>query len=264
MPSTWNAGPRDAKGQLGPYEASLIGNPIADPSARSRSLRTIHSFDPCLACAIHTFDPEGNEIGAGEGALVVNGLPGRIAVIGLGNVLMGDDAFGPWVAQVLLAGVRVPARRVHRGPRHARPRPHPYLADLEALVLVDTVRSDAAAGTIRSYRREALLQHAPQPRLSPHDPGVKEALLTAEFAGMGPREVLLVGAVPLDSAMGVRLSDPLRAAVPRAVGEVLRELQRLGRPATRRSAPQAPDIWWEAPPALLSAASGAGGATDCR
>jgi hypothetical protein len=60
--------------------------------------------------------------------------------------------------------------------------------------------------------------------------------------------VLLVGAVPLSTSMGVRLSPPLRDAVPRAVGEVLRELERLGRPATRRVAARAPDIWWEAEP----------------
>jgi hydrogenase large subunit len=62
VPSTWNAGPRDAKGQLGPYEASLMGNPVANPDAPLEVVRTIHSFDPCLACAIHTHDSEGNEI----------------------------------------------------------------------------------------------------------------------------------------------------------------------------------------------------------
>jgi len=62
VPSTWNAGPRDDKGQMGPYEASLIGNPVADPERPLEILRTIHSFDPCIACAIHTLDPEGNEI----------------------------------------------------------------------------------------------------------------------------------------------------------------------------------------------------------
>jgi hydrogenase large subunit len=62
VPSTWNAGPRDGKDQPGPYEASLVGNPIADPKLPLEALRTIHSFDPCLACAIHTVDAEGNEI----------------------------------------------------------------------------------------------------------------------------------------------------------------------------------------------------------
>ncbi|HZY01957.1 MAG TPA: nickel-dependent hydrogenase large subunit, partial [Anaeromyxobacteraceae bacterium] len=62
VPSTWNAGPRDAKDQPGPYEASLVGNPVADPKRPLEALRTIHSFDPCLACAIHTLDGNGQEI----------------------------------------------------------------------------------------------------------------------------------------------------------------------------------------------------------
>ncbi len=62
VPSTWNAAPRNDKGEMGPYEASLMGNPIADPSKPLEVLRTIHSFDPCIACAVHTVDPEGAEI----------------------------------------------------------------------------------------------------------------------------------------------------------------------------------------------------------
>jgi hydrogenase large subunit len=62
VPSTWNAGPRDAEDQMGPYEASLVGNPIADDERPLEVLRTIHSFDPCLACAIHALDPEGREL----------------------------------------------------------------------------------------------------------------------------------------------------------------------------------------------------------
>ena len=62
VPSTWNAGPRDEKGQKGPYEASLVGNPVADSKRPLELLRTLHSFDPCLACAIHVLDVEGKEL----------------------------------------------------------------------------------------------------------------------------------------------------------------------------------------------------------
>ena len=62
VPSTWNAGPRDDKDQPGPYEASLVGNPVADPGKPLEILRTIHSFDPCLACAIHLLDVRGKEL----------------------------------------------------------------------------------------------------------------------------------------------------------------------------------------------------------
>jgi hydrogenase large subunit len=62
VPTTWNGGPRDAKGQLGAYEASLLNTPMANPEQPVEILRTIHSFDPCLACATHVMSPEGEEI----------------------------------------------------------------------------------------------------------------------------------------------------------------------------------------------------------
>lgn len=62
VPSTWNAGPRDENGEVGPYEASLVGNPVAKADAPLEVLRTVHSFDPCIACAIHTQDVDGTSI----------------------------------------------------------------------------------------------------------------------------------------------------------------------------------------------------------
>jgi len=58
VPSTWNACPRNDKDEPGPYEASLVDTPIADPEKPLEVLRTIHSFDPCIACAIHLTDPK--------------------------------------------------------------------------------------------------------------------------------------------------------------------------------------------------------------
>jgi hydrogenase large subunit len=62
VPSTWNAGPRDAAGIEGPYEAALKGQSVLDPKQPLEILRTIHSFDPCLACAVHVIDPDGEEL----------------------------------------------------------------------------------------------------------------------------------------------------------------------------------------------------------
>jgi len=63
VPSTWNAGPRDDKNQPGPYEAALEDrHTMHDPKQPLEILRTIHSFDPCIACAVHVTDPEGEEL----------------------------------------------------------------------------------------------------------------------------------------------------------------------------------------------------------
>jgi len=62
VPSTWNAGPRDPAGQDGPYEAALKGHKLHDAKQPIEILRTIHSFDPCIACAVHVTDPDGHEL----------------------------------------------------------------------------------------------------------------------------------------------------------------------------------------------------------
>lgn len=62
VPTTWNASPRDPKGQKSSYEASLIGTPVANMDQPLEILRTVHSFDPCLACAVHLYDPNGKHI----------------------------------------------------------------------------------------------------------------------------------------------------------------------------------------------------------
>lgn len=62
VPSTWNAGPRDASGKRGPYEAALVGTPIAKPDQPLEILRTVHSFDPCLACGVHVVDTKRREL----------------------------------------------------------------------------------------------------------------------------------------------------------------------------------------------------------
>ena len=56
VPSTWNAGPRDASGKRGPYEEALLNTPVADAAKPLEILRTIHSFDPCIACGVHVVD----------------------------------------------------------------------------------------------------------------------------------------------------------------------------------------------------------------
>jgi Ni,Fe-hydrogenase I large subunit len=62
VPSTWNAGPRDAAGNRGPYESALLETPVANPEQPLEILRTVHSFDPCMACGVHVVDAQRREI----------------------------------------------------------------------------------------------------------------------------------------------------------------------------------------------------------
>jgi [NiFe] hydrogenase large subunit len=62
VPSTWNLGPRCSQGKMGPVEEALIGTPVEDPKRPLEILRTVHSFDPCVACGVHVIDPDSNQV----------------------------------------------------------------------------------------------------------------------------------------------------------------------------------------------------------
>lgn len=168
-----------------------------------------------------------------------------IRVLGLGSVLMGDDAFGPTVVKVLEAryecGVGVSVEDIGTPGLNLIP----YVSGIDALIVVDTVRADGRPGEIRLYRGSEILKHPPGPRLSPHDPGLKEALMSAEFSGGGPKDVLLIGAIPETVESGIGLSAAAADAVPKAVEQVISELRRLGKTPVALEPPADPDIWWE-------------------
>jgi len=171
----------------------------------------------------------------------------RVVVLGIGNVLMGDDALGPHVVETLLAGYRFEenVRVLDAGTPGLDLAP--FVMDADMLILVDTVRSSGAPGAIRLYREDQILKHAPQPRLTPHDPAVKDVLLSCKFRGVEPAGVLLVGVIPKTTGMGVGLSDEVRAAIPAAVDAVLAELERLGCPPSPRPGALPASPWWEKP-----------------
>ena len=170
-----------------------------------------------------------------------------VAVVGLGNVLMGDDAFGPTVIALLRAGWEFPAavELVDGG----TPGLHILAAvhGRKALVIVDTVAGPGAPGEVHCYRRDDLRALPILSRTSPHDPAVLEALALGDLTGEGPDDVLVVGVVPASLAMETTLSGPVRAACPAAAALVVAELAWLGMPARRRREPTEPEAWWLAP-----------------
>ncbi|MDX1675950.1 MAG: hydrogenase maturation protease [Longimicrobiales bacterium] len=171
----------------------------------------------------------------------------RVAVVGLGNILVGDDAFGPYVVRQFdaLYDTDEEVQVLDLGTPGLDLAPH--LDGLDALVVVDTVRADGPPGTLRTYTKEELLARPTPSRTNPHQPGVKETLLMLDLEGEGPTEVLLVGVVPERVETGVGMTRALHEAVPATLARVAEELDRLGHPARRRAVPRDPDIWWERP-----------------
>ncbi|HEX9288634.1 MAG TPA: hydrogenase maturation protease [Anaeromyxobacteraceae bacterium] len=172
----------------------------------------------------------------------------RIGLLGIGNVLMGDDALGPYVVKLVEAGYELPpdVELMELGTPGADLSLH--LDGLDAAVVVDTVKLRGEPGEIRLLDKAQLLAKKPLLPASPHEPGLREALFTLQFRGGAPADVRLVGVIPAAVEMEVGLSPAVQAAVPAALDEVLRQLASLGVAATARAAPRPPDLWWERAP----------------
>jgi hydrogenase maturation protease len=168
----------------------------------------------------------------------------EVRVLGLGNVLMGDDAAGPWVVEHLRAEYEIGpgASLTDVGTPGLDLVPH--IGGARVVILVDTVKSAGEPGELRFYRRDEILKYPPGPRTSPHDPGVKETLLYLEMAGSGPEEVLLVGIVPGRVEKGLFLTPAVAAAIPVAAEAVAVELRRLGIRAERQAGAAGARPWW--------------------
>lgn len=172
-----------------------------------------------------------------------------IRILGIGNVLMSDDGFGPYVARVLEASYEFPPGVEVIDVGTPGLDLTPYLLNTDVVIFIDTVTASGAPGDIRVYDRSDILKYPPQARTGPHDPALKEALLTVDAAGAGPKVVWLIGVIPGWVATGVWLSPAVAAAVAAVVQKVIEELDRRGVPAIPRAVPESPHIWWETRPA---------------
>jgi hydrogenase maturation protease len=198
----------------------------------------------------------------------------KIGILGLGSVLMGDDGLGPYAVELLAAHWRLPPEVSFLDAGTPGPDLGDYLIDLDAVIVVDTVRTGSRPsppvrqdrpgppvrqdrpgppvrqdrpGQLRMFRKDEVMALPTAPRLSPHDPDLRQALLTCELAGRAPAELLLVGVVPDRVVLGTELSAPVRAALPAVEAVVVAELRRLGIEPVRRQRPAAPAVWWQRP-----------------
>jgi hydrogenase maturation protease len=120
----------------------------------------------------------------------------RLAVIGLGNVLLGDDGFGPFVIELLLVRYRFPPEVELLDLGTPGLGLVSYLHERDAVVFVDTVAGPGVPGDVLVWGAAELARMRSVPRVSPHDPALIEALAVVRAAGHGPREASLVAAVP--------------------------------------------------------------------
>ena len=160
-----------------------------------------------------------------------------IGVLSVGNILMGDDGIGPFVLKILESRYEFPSNVVLHDLGTPGLGITSFLADYDAVILIDAVSAKGQPGELRQYRKEQLVRVPIPERVSPHDPALVEALLFAELSGLCPQEVLLVGVVPKSVELGCELTETVQAAVEPAIAAILAELERLGvaTPASRQA-----------------------------
>ena len=180
-----------------------------------------------------------------SGADEERGVTKRTLVLGMGCILMRDDGVGPSALAAFESLYELPAGVELLDIGTPGPELAHQIGGYDALIVFDALRVQSPPGTVRCLTRNEILA-APllNPRLSPHDPGLREALLSAEFFGEAPRDVLLVGIVPKQIELGTELSPEVAAALPRAAEAAAAELLRLGILPVPRHEPALAEVWW--------------------
>jgi hydrogenase maturation protease len=171
---------------------------------------------------------------------------GSIAVIGIGNILLSDDGAGPTVVRLLEAEYDFPLSVELLDLGTPTLDLTSRLTGRRAVILIDAVRADGVEpGLLRHYDKGGILAGIPQPRMSPHEPSLRDALALAEVVGDAPEQVVLVGVVPASVEDGTGLSEAARRGCRRACDAVLAELAALGVEVVAKDRPGRPDLWWE-------------------
>jgi hydrogenase maturation protease len=170
-----------------------------------------------------------------------------IRVLGLGNALMSDGGFGAAVIRAFEAEYTVgpEVQIVDVGTLGLDLTP--WLADAERVIIIDTVNTGQAPGTLRLYDKQELLRRSPSVGVGTHDPRVGEALMRLDFAERGPREVAFVGIVPARTGVGLELSPVVGSMVSAGVELLERMLRHFGAPMTRRENPMRQPSWFNVP-----------------
>jgi hydrogenase maturation protease len=169
----------------------------------------------------------------------------RVAVFGIGNVLIGDDAAGPTVIRHLETFYEFPQNVVVEDIGTPSLDLAARMAGHDAIVFVDAVSAKGEPGELRSYTRPEIVKNPPSLRMSPHDPSLKETVILVELLPDGPSFIKLIGIIP-KSLEQFGLTDEVKAAVPLAAEAVVAELTALGVDVRRRPDAKAGASFWDA------------------
>ena len=181
--------------------------------------------------------------------------PLRVAVIGIGNVFLGDDGFGPLVVETFRCRFACePTIEIHDlgtpGLDLA-----PYLFGKDLVVLVDTVQAEATPGTLSYYCEDDFVSRSARLRVTGHDPGLWEALAHLRLAGQSPSELIIIGVIPESCSFGDGVGAVLVDRSSIAADNIANLLVQRGVSCRRRSIPIPQHLWWLPLPEAASLAT---------
>jgi hydrogenase maturation protease len=170
--------------------------------------------------------------------------PLKVAVIGLGNVFLGDDGFGPLAVELFrcqyepdptveVLDLGTPGLELA-----------PYLCHRDLIVILDAVHADAEAGTLSILCEGDFISSRAKLRITGHDPGLWESLAHLRLAGCSPADLIVIGMTPYTCGFGDVFGEKVYAAACEAAATVARLLSERGAECRRREPPYQPSLWW--------------------
>lgn len=168
----------------------------------------------------------------------------RVLIAGVGNVLLGDDGVGPYVACLLQSRYTFPENVSVEDLGTPGLDLVVHLAEADTILIIDCVDDGKPAGTITVYQRPDIVRQGTSLRIDGHSPALTESLMIAEFAGEKKKQIALIG-ISGEPADGVELSPAVRAALEPAIEGVLTQLETWNISLQPKQTISTPQVWWE-------------------
>jgi hydrogenase maturation protease len=167
-----------------------------------------------------------------------------ISVIGLGNVFLGDDSFGPLAIENFCCTYEIPANVDVLDLGTPGLDLAPYLYDQQLVLVVDTVHSDIPIGTLSLFHEADFLSHRAKLRITGHDPGLWDALAHLRLAGHAPAELIILGVNPNSCEFAEPMTDEISELASSAAAIIAHLLRDHGISCTLRQPAAKPNLWW--------------------
>jgi hydrogenase maturation protease len=168
----------------------------------------------------------------------------QVCVIGLGNVFLGDDGFGPLAVEIFRCEYDCAAEVEILDLGTPGLDLAPYLYDKALVIVVDTVHSDSATGALSIFCEDDFLSQKAKLRITGHDPGLWDSLAHLRLAGHAPAELIVVGVNPEACEFAERMRETVSDAASRASGKIAESLRERGVACRRRQPAAVPNLWW--------------------